>query len=218
MPFIPTNVPVLKFVVEGTSNDVNIDNLVYFSYGGGPPSSADCVQFANLLAGEWKTNFQPLLSPSYQFHQVVCTDITTDTGAQGVSTIAAWFGTDTGAEFPNSVCGVISWSINRRYRGGKPRWYIGPLTQASSNDSRTMTDVYAKALGLAGEQIGGTLDGATSGTTSLAAIGTVSRVANKVPRNPLVFEVFNPIFPTVDTRYGSQRRRLGKLTADRQVD
>ena len=102
----------------------------YLTYHGGPPSNADCDGIATAISGVWGTDFASFLDANAVLLQVKVTDLSSDTAAQGVALVNV-AGT-AGANQPGlETCTLISFHINRRYRGGKPRIYLPIGTTAS---------------------------------------------------------------------------------------
>lgn len=216
MPALPPVPGVIRLRLLGVSDGVPSGSRFFLRYTGGPPSNADvssiCGQFMTL----WAAHILPLISAAYTLDQVVGEDLTSSTSASGASTNAPVAGGNSAGSFvPDSVCAVLSWTIARRYRGGKPRTYLGPLRSSDFNDGRTLIASAALAFANAADLVLTNINTLTAGTTAVADLGTVSYYTARALRPVPLFEAF--LSADMDLRPGSQRRRLGKLSAIREV-
>jgi hypothetical protein len=106
----------------------------FWSFSGGPPSIANLEQLATDVSTTYDSEFAPLTPANYALKEVVCTDLTSDTSAQGLWSGTVQ-GTRSGANLPEDVAVLQSFTIARRYRGGKPRtyWPFGTITDLSAD-------------------------------------------------------------------------------------
>jgi hypothetical protein len=125
MPALP-NVPnVLKVILHySDEGDPKAETVHHVQYSGGPPSAANCTTMANSILASAGTNFAALMADSVSVTSVQITDLTTPTTAQAVSTGSATTGTRGTTLLPPSAAALVNHTINRRYRGGKPRSYF----------------------------------------------------------------------------------------------
>lgn len=215
MPALPFTNQVFKVRMLGVAQGQNIDNVLHASYGGGPALVSDCNNVATLFASSWNTYMCPYLHTSYSLTSVVVQDLTSATAAQG-SWSGSHAGTDASAVAPLSVCAVISWTIARRYRGGKPRTYLGPVASNTSTAGKLIPTGQATSIASSAETFRTTIDAYVGGTLTALDLGCVSYYTGKVLRAAGLFEGFTS-GTNVDLRLGSQRRRLGKLSAVREI-
>ena len=211
MTFIPTP-GVLRVRTKIVWNNINIGNRFFVQYGsgGGGATAGDISAFAAAFESAYHTRFLPYLPTSVSLQEVIVEDQTSDTGAS-----ASWSGTVAGTggsaqTIDSAVCGVVSWGIARRYRGGKPRTYIGPLS-SEMIDQNTLASGKAAALATSALAFQSDIGSMSQPSIGSPVLGTVSYYLNKVKRTNGYFEQFTNV--RVNQRLGTQRRRLGKLQA-----
>lgn len=188
-------------------------NIHYFQFTPAEtPDATELSALADQFLGFWGNRFKLFMHNSAEYD--TCTLTAVDgTETQGVSTAAAIPGTGADSRLQASLSACISWKIGAAYRGGHPRSYLSFLDSGivSAADPVNLLDP-AVAANLAVHADGYLTDVNTimlSG--SIAQAGTVSYFRGNVLRPVPVF------FPyltgsRVNTRFASQRRRLGKLT------
>lgn len=221
MPPLP-NVPnVMKVrLIWGVNAPVNIGTNLFWSYTGGPPASADCTAIAGGISSAVASDLLSLLSSAYSLQEVICTDLSSASGAVGLNT-TGHLGTRTGANVPVSNCTLIDYLINRRYRGGKPRSYFPFGVDADLFNQRTWSSTFVGACNTGFAAFVTAVNALSSGTTVMAAHVNVSYHkgftvvtspttgrARNVPTlraNPLVDVIASAV---TATKIGSQRRRL----------
>jgi hypothetical protein len=95
----------------------------YLSYSGSAPTGPNCVTLAGDVAAAWATHLSPLWTSQTTLNEVDVLDIATDSGHSGV-----WTGADAGSRagttIPVQCTDNVEFNIARRYRGGKPRFYL----------------------------------------------------------------------------------------------
>lgn len=124
MPPLPDVADVFKIQIKGkTGGSYNWANVFHVPFSGGTPTIADCEAIANEVISSWTTNWAPLCPTSTQLTQVVVTDLTSSTGAQGIVDTAV-VGTSSFDKIPANACFLVSKLIEARYRGGHPRSYL----------------------------------------------------------------------------------------------
>lgn len=221
MPPLP-NVPNVMRVrlIWGVNAPVNVGTNLFWSYTGGPPASADCTAIAGQINSAVASDLLSLLSQNYSLQEVICTDLSSPTGATGLST-TGHLGTRTGANVPISNCVLLDHLINRRYRGGKPRSYLPFGVDADLNNQRTWSAALVAAVNTGFAAFVTAVNAANSGTTVMAAHVNVSYHkgftvvtspttgrARNVPTlrtTPLVDTVSSTV---ANVKIGTQRRRL----------
>ena len=106
---------------------------LYFSYSGSAPTGPNCITLATDMAAAWATHVSPFLPANVTLNEVDVLDIATLSGLSGV-----WTGADVGGNSgpynPWQCAMNIEFGIARRYRGGKPRCYLPPATEAGLAD------------------------------------------------------------------------------------
>lgn len=188
-------------------------NILYVSSPGSsdqiPPSSLASI--ANAVVGTtaptgWR-RFLTSLGSNWQFSTVTVSD---NGGSTAVTTSApALTGTATSASYPPQCAVCLSWSVNARYRGGKPRTYFPGIPQNSTGTSggSGLTATYATNLKNAANSFLNDING-TNVDGLLLQLGTISYYQHKVPRPSPVFVPYIGVH--VHERLDSQRRRSGR--------
>jgi hypothetical protein len=226
MPALPSPgaVQLLKYIFASTGGGPIAHVRTYWSYTGGPPAVSDQVDFGNGVMIDANTNLKGLMHPDWTLDGVEVTDLSSATGAVGVSTHAAIQGTSsTGAALPEETAVCVRYSLTRRYRGGHPKsfWPFGtqgdldtPLVWGSTFLGEVNTDVAAHETALAMF---------TSGTTDFSKhvnvsyyegftvhTGTTGRARNvQTARSSPVVDQLGA--PEALAAVSQQRRRRGKV-------
>lgn len=125
--------PCVRVRLIYTDTDGNeMGNRFYLSYSGSAPSGANCATLASDISSAWGTNLKGLVIDSVSLTEIDVLDIATDSGLSG-----QWTGTVTGTNGsgPLSIqCAInVEFDIARRYRGGKPRFFL-PTANNSEMD------------------------------------------------------------------------------------
>jgi hypothetical protein len=200
--------------------DQTAGTRLFFRYGGGPPSAADCISLAADAKTAADTNFLPLMVPATAIDFAVVTDLASDTGASGQSGVQT-VGTRGGSELPAGVATLTDYEIARRYRGGKPRsyWVFGSTTDLAN--ASTWNATYTGEVLAGVNAFVAAFVGATAGTTTITQHVNVSYFGppNVVITNPVTGRARNistrRVPPIVDpitavvvpSKPSSQRRR-----------
>lgn len=211
MTFIPTP-GVLRVRVKSVWNNISCGNRFFVQYGSGAggASAADLSAFAAAFESAYHTRFGPFLASNTKLTEVVVEDQTSDTAPS-----ASWSGSVamTGATadpINSATCAVVSWGLGRRYRGGKPRTYLGPVAGGIEN-TNNFTATECVTIATAAVNFQTDVGGMGQPTIDLPVLGAVSYTNNKAKRSVGLFEPFTNV--RVNQRMGTQRRRLGKLQA-----
>lgn len=219
MPALPDVPNVLKAQVQwNDSADVDVYTNHYFLYSGSSPDSSDLSNFAGVVCGAFET-YKSLWTPANLLAGCRVTDLTSSTAAQGITSVTV-NGTGGDGDLAGGTAVVVSHTLSRRYRGGKPRnyypWgYPGALLNRQSWTTTYIGDV-ATAIGGIYATIIGTVEGGMTienhVNVSYYAGFTVfnpggGKRAKNVPTlrdSPLVNAITGAV---VLNRPGSQRRR-----------
>lgn len=172
MPPLPDVPAVIRADMQWQdAADINVSTRSFWAYSGGPPTSSDCIALAadlyTLVAAHnalWDT--ETFLSG------VKVTDLSSSSGGVGEHA-ASTVGTISFA-FSAATCALINFVITRRYRGGKPRWYLpwgggGSLTTKQEWTPTFISDVEAAVAAIRTGFIG-----STSGSTAISNQSNVS--------------------------------------------
>lgn len=213
MPPLPPVPNVLKITNAGVCAGQNIINIWHANYSGGTPTDAILNTFAALVANKWQEHFQDLMDSNYTYGTVVVQDLTSDTAPVGNETVE-WGGGSSGTQLSNQVCALINHTIARRYRGGKPRTYIGAVPQSFALDPRTLTGSAISDYLSAWNEFATDVAAFTSGDFTIGNLGCVSyydKALNPTPPYRRTDPIFFPFgSSSVNERLCTQRRRLGK--------
>ncbi len=196
---------VVKVEVLWTQSAVHAANILHCGYTSSPPAASDLASLASAVHLSLKAHMQAWYTPDTICTEVICTDLSSDTGNVG-SDGTGWAGTSEGDPLSAGSAVLVNWQQARRYRGGKPRtyWPAGPssiLETASSltSDAITVITNSMNALNYA-------VDGQEFGALITTVLGCVSYTDGKAPRVAPVWEPFTGF--SVGTLIRTQRRRI----------
>lgn len=165
MPPLPTVPAVIRADLQWQdAADINVTTRSFWEYSGGPPTSTDCLALAvdlyALVAAQnanWDT--ETFLSG------VKVTDLSSMSGGVGEHA-ASTVGTATFA-FSAATCVLVNFVITRRYRGGKPRWYLPWGGGGDLTTKQEWTPAFITAVTSAVSAIRTGFIGSTSGSTAV---------------------------------------------------
>jgi hypothetical protein len=148
--------------------------------------------------------------------EVEVTDLTSDTAGQGTFDITST-GTRAGAQLPASACFLVSYAVDKRYRGGHPRTYLSVGVQDDLASAQTWNTVFVPEVTSAWETLVTSLLASYGATTLTGLVAIQYKHLDKslippaevynVPPVVLGLTVTNASYePTL----GTQRRRIRK--------
>lgn len=117
----------------------------YLSYSGGAPSAANCATLASDIAAAWATHLAPNIGSDWSLTEVDVLDIATNSGLSGTAAVSTPGGISSNP-IPAQVAVNVEFDIARRYRGGKPRMFLPPPTNAQTVDVAHWTAAYVTAV------------------------------------------------------------------------
>lgn len=117
----------------------------YLSYSGSSPSGANCVTLAGDIEAAWLSHMASVTPALWSLNEVDVLDIATDTGLSGQWT-GSEAGTRTGASTPQQCAFNLEFGIARRYRGGKPRMFLPPGTDADMVNNNSWDSTFETAV------------------------------------------------------------------------
>lgn len=142
MPALAPPGPVIRVgfkISDDASHEAGSSFLL--SYTGSAPVAADLTTLAGDVATAWNTHVAGVTYTGEALVQVICTDLSSATGAVG-----EWTGTHDGsvggASLPANACAVVNHQIGRRYRGGRPRTYLRCGVQAVMEGTNEWTESF----------------------------------------------------------------------------
>lgn len=177
---------VLQIKLAGLRDGRNWANIFHCSYEGAAPGSTALATFAGTLTGAWTSYIAPLCDANTTLEEVVVTDLTSQTAGQGEDTSTVT-GSRTGDSIPPQCAMLINYPISVRYRGGHPRQYLSVGVATDLDSPAQWSSTFLAAVTAAWSDFWGALLSQVVGTATIVALGLVSRVLNKEPRNPYVF-------------------------------
>lgn len=199
MPFIPAPNIIeteFRYNIEGQKceNRVMVDAL-------GPVTPALLESTAILAWNWWELHYGANVGSNVHLVEVLCTDLTTDTGAQFTYAPDT---TTTGAKpapLPNEVAFCISLRSGSRGRSARGRWFAVSLSGNDRSDPNTLTGAYVSDLVAAMTLLINDLN--TAGTPLVIVSYRHAGVIR--PGGPVYFPVTSAL--AVDNIVDSQRRR-----------
>lgn len=200
--------------------DATALNRLFWTYTGGPPSNSDCDLLAAHVGSAWSDQLSGMFGASTTLESVSCVDLTTLDSGEGIS-VSADGGTRSGGDLPGGACALIGYTIDRRYRGGKPRTYLAAGTDTDLLNRQTWTTDFIGEMNtqwplfvaeVSAGAVGSTAFGAQvmvsyySGTHATPSPTNPDRQVNRPVRRDT--PVVNPIqFAACRPHVASQRRR-----------
>jgi hypothetical protein len=207
MPALPLVPGVAKITYHGKVGARPIDNIMHVAFGTDFLSAAQCLAIADGMATKFLSRFGPRLSNDYALSATDCLDLGDELGNIATSAVTG-AGTRGIPSLPLNVANCLTWHIGRHYRGGHPRSYFGPLTQADQADQTSWSAATTSGWIAAGN--GFIADVAALFTAVPGPLELVC-VHYRKGNAPLAVPTFDAITSCAcDSRIDSQRRRLGK--------
>jgi hypothetical protein len=124
MPALPSPGKVVRCdLFQTVGANTRVRNRIFFSYTGAGPTTADLTTLAGTISTAWNTNIAPQQNTGCTLTQIQLTDLNSASGAQVTSTVSR-VGTLAGTALSAGVAMIVKFKINRRYRGGHPRFYL----------------------------------------------------------------------------------------------
>lgn len=199
----------VRIRIQQTLGGVNVTQVQHAIRSGAQVAwtQADVDLLAANVRATWVTNFIPLQVDELSLGAVVVEDLSSQLGAVGTAT-GTTPGADAGAPLSSNAAACISWKINRRYRGGHPRMYVGGIAQTRTLTPNTWLPAFVTALDAAAEAFRTAVNATVLAGGGNAQLAVVHYIRNKVVLNPPESTLISSA--VIDTRVDSQRRRLGK--------
>jgi len=175
MPPLPAVPLVCRYNFDFLTGSVTRGGVrLFFRYSGGPPAAADCGALAGIASAAFSAHLAAFMSNDYDLSAVQVTDLASSSGHTGADLTVVGGGA---AFHPPDIAAatLINHSIDRRYRGGKPRtyWPLGTTNAQDADDAR-WTTAYQTALETAYSAFTAAIIGSSSGTTTITDAVNVS--------------------------------------------
>lgn len=199
--------------------DTSAQTHFFWAYTGSAPSSNTCILLGQAIGASIQSRFLPLMHPTVLAEGVTVTDLSGPSGGQGFA-VDNHPGTRTGGDLPAANCCLVNGVIARRYRGGKPRFYLPWGTASDVQTGQTWTSAALTAFQAGINNFQTDVSAITQAGTNLVHPVNISYYAGfysvqdpvtkryrniPTPRSaPLVDQILSlPINP----KFGTQRRR-----------
>src|SRR6266545_3099405 len=117
MPSLPSVPAVVRISQRLRIQGVNTANIFHLSTNAPPWSDANLTAVATGMRAAYLSAFKANLNNATEIRETVVTDLSSETGGQAIAT-GSDYGTLTGGVMPANCAMCVSWTINRRYRGG----------------------------------------------------------------------------------------------------
>jgi len=221
MPALPDVPQVLKLRLHWQIGlDVSAVTILHWQYSGAAPTSTALHTFCANLNGATSAQWPGMLDTDTKFLGCDIVDLTSPTSGVGGDSTSV-IGTRSGDPLGASTAMLTTYSVSRRYRGGKPRSYY-PFGTSSDLSTRNTWDTgvvsfYEGQLAVLYTAIDSAFTGA--GITPVGQVnvsyygppnrtitGSTGRVRtiSTVRATPLIDAVGNPL---ISDKVSSQRRR-----------
>lgn len=200
--------------------DLDVTTTQYWDYTGGSFSSGNAASMAAAIIAALPGGFDAYFTDQVKFTGVRVTDLSSDTGGDGTAT-ADVVGTRSGGGLPASTAAVANYTIDRRYRGGKPKGFYPFGSESDLQGPSVWSDAALAAWLAAVEAIFAAINGASGGGSTLSAHVAVSYYsgftvitspttgrARNVPTKRTVPTTYDVVSTDISTYLGTQRRRI----------
>lgn len=183
MPALPDVPSTLRARLIWTdAADTNVTTTWFFSYSGSAPDASDCSNLATQLCNAVGAQ-KAYWGENVTLSGAQLTDLTSPTSGQGEAT-ADFEGTNDSGSLAGGTCLVCSFTIARRYRGGKPRSYLPWGTVGSLATAQTWGSDYLASWASAIADIFSTFIGSTAGGATITNHVNVSYYSGFTVVNP----------------------------------
>lgn len=221
MPALPSPGKVLKLIWQWSNQGRNCVNVTYAEYPGAGDNVSDLISVVDQIYPILVATFVPLINNAWHLDGVTAVDLQTPTSPTA-SHVHTTPGGEGGPSLPVDVALGITWSILRRYRGGRPRIYLPSPGNSALETTHSWHSTVVDAFNLAAATFLTEMAGVTStayGPLTPASISYHAGFTNitlpsgretsrSVVRPVPVVDIIKGAL--ADTRLWSQRRRLGK--------
>jgi len=219
---LPPAPGVLKVQLHWTVGlDTTCFNTFHLKFAGSGPSNADCVTLAGTVYADVQATLILSTHPSVILDAVTVTDLSDPAAGIGTHTGTAP-GTAGGGPLPANCCVLVNYTVQRRYRGGKPRSYIPMGTDTDLQNPQTFAAASVTNFGVRMNALITDMLGLTWGGGNVTQLVQVSYVGghtwsqNNPPNGPWKSHPVYRTTPQIDQltstvvnpTVGTQRRRV----------
>lgn len=206
MPFVPVENTCLV-EIRMTADNQQVENTLWCEF----PTAItgpDLVSLATDLTTWWGDNIQPIMWGGVTLREIVCTDMTSETGAQGsFSTATPTTGDLDEPPLPTGTSLAISFRTALRGRAFRGRNYAVGLVKSHTTGANTFTDALVSAYQAAYEALSAVITGAGFTWVIASRFSGVDAEGKPIPRAAGVTTPVTAVVIT-DNVVDSQRRRL----------
>lgn len=220
MPLPNTPEGVLKIRLHHEiAADTNIRPGFEMKYSGGPPPTDDLTLVAAAVSTAWGAHLAALMTASNNLDDVTVQDLANRDTPVGIH-VGAVAGTRAGVQQPVNCTALLNKSVDRAYRGGKPKMFLPYGTDSDIISPSQWSTAFRTALDNAWTAFIAALSGTEFGSITLGAEAAVSyfgppTIPNTGPgrQKTVSTQRTPPLVQTVTGHatsaiFGSQRRRL----------
>lgn len=205
MPALLPVAGVCRITFRGTSAGQAVVNVFHVRCGNDAIAQSNVETILTNVRTFYQSRFVPRLNGSWSGDIATAVDLSTITGVTVEEPLGGIPGANSPTS-PNSLACCVTWKINRHYRGGHPRSYIGPIHTSQMENQTTFTSTFLGQMVVAAEGFLSDVNGITTpdGPVSLCS---VHRWYNKQELQPP--QTSTIVAVGVDSRVDTMRRRLG---------
>jgi hypothetical protein len=183
MPALPDVPSVLRSrLTWGDSANPTVYNNLFFAYTGSEPDASDCSAIALTIANAFGS-VKALWDEGTYLTGVEVTDLTSPSAGQGFTT-ASIQGTNGGEIIGGSTSLLVNYTLNRRYRGGKPRNYFPWGTSANLATKQSWSTDWLATVSEDLATVFGDIIGSEGGATTVSNHVNVSYYSGFTVVNP----------------------------------
>lgn len=209
LPAVPQ---VLRVQIQGNSGEatpITWQNILHFAYSGSAPSNATCTTIANHIATEWGTHMSPEQVSNTAQNLVQVVDLTSDISGTGAD-FTVNVGSRGDDELPANVAYLVTYPVNRRYRGGHPRTYLYVLGISDFLDAAHWSDAATAEVQTHWAAFLNAIVGYSSGGCTISNLVNVSYRSGDAVRVTPVVDILSTSTMIGQQQMASQRRRIGR--------
>lgn len=206
---VPSVVRVtLEGFVDTSAADTLWVNVLHFQYTGSPPSNATCATLANAIATTWEASVASLCPSPTTLQAVTMTDLSSPSAGFGEA-LVLHPGTRGDDSIPANAAVLISYGVQSRYKGGKPRTYLYVLGNADLQGATNWSTAATAEVQTHWQQfLNNCLALSTSGTTLAQVVGVRYRGKFLPNEGPPHYYLTTPVVMPLITSQAIARQQI----------
>lgn len=190
---------------RGTANGVAIVNVFHVAWGGEPLTISEAVSLCTGVRTAYEANFVPRLASTWSGDTCRVVDLTNADGVEATQALGGTTG-GSGTSMPQSTACCVTWKIDRHYRGGHPRTYLGPLPNTAIESPTSLAAAYITQVAGSANAFKNAVNALTAGTKAFRLVCVHRQVNGVQVIVPIKSDIQSVV---VDSRIDTMRRRLG---------